>query len=267
MEGSTLDSRLKRDRAKMNRGQVYLVGAGLGGADCLTLRGKHLLQLAEVLIYDALVAPQLLQFAPQDCLKLLVGKRGGKSSTPQAEINRLLVEYCQQGKQVVRLKGGDPGVFGRSRGEVKALREAGCEFEWVPGISSALAAPLLAGIPLTDKDLSCCLAIATGHQPENLDWEALSYLDTLVILMGGRNLGFIVRRLQEEGRSRTCPIAIVRNGGRTNQQVWRGTLADILDRTAGISLSPCVIVIGPVAALQLMWLSTCLWSISSIVPD
>lgn len=238
--------------ANNNRGKVYLVGAGLGSPDYLTLRGQHLLQSAEVVVFDALVAPQVLQFVPQDCLRIWVGKRGGKRSTPQAEINRLLVKHCQQGKQVVRLKGGDPGVFGRSRGEVEALRAAGCPFEVVPGISSALAAPLLAGIALTDKLLSSCFAVITAHQPETLDWKALARLDTLVVLMGGRNLEPIVRQLKAQGRSRAIPIAIIRNGGRANQQVWQGTLADILDRTAGISLSPCVIVIGPVVSLEPM---------------
>jgi siroheme synthase len=129
-------------------GKVFLVGAGLGDVAYLTVRSHQLLTQAEVLVYDALVDAQLLQLVSSQCRKFDVGKRGGKPSTPQAEINQLLVEQCQQGKQVVRLKSGDPFIFGRSSSEIQALIAAGCPFEVVPGISSALAAPLLAGIPL-----------------------------------------------------------------------------------------------------------------------
>ncbi|MBE9119207.1 uroporphyrinogen-III C-methyltransferase [Lusitaniella coriacea LEGE 07157] len=236
--------------SRSSKGQVYLVGAGLGGATYLTLRGKELLESAEVLVYDALVDGELLRLVPSGCLKVDVGKRGGKPSTPQAEIDRLLVDYCCQGKRVVRLKSGDPLIFGRARSEVTALSAAGCDFELVPGISSVLAAPLMAGIPLTDKELSGAFAVVSGHQPDRLDWEALSRIDTLVVLMGGRNLGTIQERLQRYGRSRDRAIAIIRDGGRSTQSVWQGTLADILDRTAGVSLSPCVIVIGEVVRLQ-----------------
>ncbi|AFY78797.1 uroporphyrin-III C-methyltransferase [Pleurocapsa sp. PCC 7327] len=234
------------------RGKVYLVGAGLGRIDYLTLRAQQLLSRAEVLIYDALVDPQLLQLVPNDCLKLDVGKRGELSSTPQKEINQLLVDYCLQGKQVIRLKSGDPLIFGRANPEMEALQVAGCNFELVPGISSALGAPLLAGIALTDKDFSRCFVTLSAHEPELLDWEAISRIDTLVILMGGRSLGEIVQKLQENGRSPGEPIAIIRNGGRREQQVWIGTLADIVDRIAGMSLSPAVIVIGKVINLRKM---------------
>ena len=234
------------------RGKVYLIGAGLGNIDYLTLRAQQLLSQAEVLIYDALVDAQLLQLVPRDCLKLDVGKRGGLPSTPQEEINKLLVAYCLQGKRVVRLKSGDPLIFGRANPEIETLQASECDFELVPGISSSLGAPLLAGIPLTDKDLSRCFAILTAHEPELLDWEALSRIDTLVILMGGRSLKEIVRRLQENGRSLNESIAIIRNAGRPEQQVWMGTLADIVEQTAGLSLSPAVIVIGEVVKLRKM---------------
>ena len=233
-------------------GKVYLVGAGPGSVTYLTLRGQQLLSQAEVLVCDALVDPQLLQLVTPECLKLDVGKRGGCPSTPQEKINQLLVDYCLQGKQVVRLKSGDPLIFGRSSSEIQALEDAGCDFELVPGISSALAAPLLAGIPLTDKILSSCFAVLSAHDPESLDWEALVRIHTLVILMGGRNLGKIVQQLQEKGRSPTEPVAVIRNCGRREQQVWIGTLADIVDQTAGVSLSPAVIVIGKVVGLRRM---------------
>jgi len=232
------------------KGKVYLVGAGLGNVAYLTLKAYNLLAIAQVLIYDALVDGELLQLVPADCLKLDVGKRGGQPSTPQAEINHLLVKYCQQGKQVVRLKSGDPFIFGRCNWEMAALTANGCEFEVVPGISSALAAPLLAGIPLTDPLLSRCFAVFTAHDPDALDWEALSRLETLVILMGGQNLGEVIKRLQQQGRSPSTPIAIILWAGTQEQQIWTGTLETIVEQTSGVLLSPVVIVIGEVVGLR-----------------
>ena len=230
-------------------GIVYLVGAGIG-KKYLTVKGKQLLSIAEVLIYDALVDEELLDLVSADCLKLGVGKRGGKASTPQTKINQLLVAYCVQGKQVVRLKSGDPLIFGRANEEIAALQRANCNFELVPGISSALAAPLLGGIPLTDKDLSRCFVVLSGHQPEQLNWSALTGIDTLVILMGGRTLGTIIENLINYGRSPDEPIAIIRNCGRSQQEIFRGTLTDIVETTTGVSLSPAVIVIGKVVQLN-----------------
>ena len=229
-------------------GKVYLVGAGVGNEQYLTVRGKQLLDLAEVLIYDALVDPTLVKLAREDCLKIAVGKRGGRVSTPQAEINRLLIAYCLQGRQIVRLKSGDPFIFGRANEEIAALQAANCSYELIPGISSALAAPLLSGIPLTDKNLSRCFVVASGHQPEQLNWMALSKIDTIVILMGGRTLGTIVGRLIAHGRSPEEPIAIIRHCGRPQQKVFRGTLSNIVEITANRSLSPAVMVIGKVVS-------------------
>ena len=231
-------------------GKVFLVGAGLGDVAYLTVRSHQLLTQAEVLVYDALVDAQLLQLVSSQCRKFDVGKRGGKPSTPQAEINQLLVEQCQQGKQVVRLKSGDPFIFGRSSSEIQALIAAGCPFEVVPGISSALAAPLLAGIPLTDPVMSRGFAVVTSHEPEALDWETLARMETLVILMGGRYLDKIVQHLQRHGRSHQTPIAIIRWAGCPQQYIWTGTLADIVEQTTGVSLSPVVIVIGEVVGLR-----------------
>ncbi|MBD2384118.1 uroporphyrinogen-III C-methyltransferase [Cylindrospermum sp. FACHB-282] len=232
------------------KGKVYLVGAGPGDAAYLTVKAYNLLAAAQVLVYDALVDAQLLQCVPPDCLKLDVGKRGGKPSTSQTEINKLLVKYCQEGKQVVRLKSGDPFIFGRCTAEIEALKASGCEFEVIPGISSALAAPLLAGIPLTDPVLSCCFAVLTAHEPEVLDWEALSRLETLVILMGGQNLPEIVHQLGRYGRSHSTPIAIIRWAGTPSQQIWTAELGNILEQTASLSLSPVVIVVGEVVRLR-----------------
>ncbi|MEH2467371.1 uroporphyrinogen-III C-methyltransferase [Nostoc sp.] len=232
------------------RGKVYLVGAGPGDVAYLTVRAYNLLAAAQVLVYDALVDAQLLQCVLPDCLKLDVGKRGGKPSTTQAQINKLLVKHCQQGKQVVRLKSGDPLIFGRCTSEIEALKASGCDFELVPGISSALAAPLLAGIPLTDPVLSHTFAVLTAHEPEVLDWEALSRLETLVILMGGQHLPEIVHQLVRHGRSHLTPIAIIRWAGTPRQQIWTAQLGNILEQTTELSLSPAVIVIGEVVGLR-----------------
>lgn len=234
-------------------GKVYLVGAGLGEIHYLTLKAAQLLAQAEVLVYDALVDSQLLQLVSSQCLKFDVGKRGGQPSTPQTEINRLLVEYCQLGKQVVRLKSGDPLIFGRTHAEISALVAAGCEYELIPGISSALAAPLLAGIPLTDAVFSRCFAVLTGHDLEALDWQTLAKLETLVILMGGSRLSGIVKNLMQAGRSPSTPIAIIRWAGTPKQQIWTAELDNIVEQTSQQLLSPAVMVIGEVVKRRGEW--------------
>jgi uroporphyrin-III C-methyltransferase len=231
-------------------GKVYLVGAGPGDVEYLTVKAYRLLGTAQVLVYDALVDSQLLDCVPADCLKIDVGKRGGKPSTSQTEINDLLVKYCLEGQQVIRLKSGDPFIFGRCLLEIEALKKAGCDFEIIPGISSALAAPLLAGIPLTDNVLSRCFAVCTAHEPETLNWEALASLETLVILMGGKNLSEIIHQLIKYRKSYSTPIAIIRWAGTPNQKIWTGELGNILQQTADLSLSPAVIVIGEVVRLR-----------------
>ena len=231
-------------------GKVYLVGAGPGNVEYLTVKAYRLLASAQVLVYDALVDSQLLDCVPVDCLKIDVGKRGGKPSTSQTEINALLVKYCLEKKQVIRLKSGDPFIFGRCILEIAALKNAGCEFEIIPGISSALAAPLLAGIPLTDNLLSRCFAVCTAHEPETLNWEVLASLETLVILMGGKNLPEIIHQLIKYRKSHSTPIAIIRWAGTPRQEVWTGELGNILEQTADLSLSPAVIVIGEVVRLR-----------------
>ncbi|MEB3215918.1 MAG: uroporphyrinogen-III C-methyltransferase [Nostocales cyanobacterium 94392] len=230
-------------------GKVYLVGAGPGDVEYLTVKAYRLLAQAEVLVYDALVDEQLLELVADNCLKVYVGKRGGLPSTPQIEINQLLVKYCQQGKIVIRLKSGDPFIFGRSSSEIQALYTNGCKFEAVPGISSVIAAPMLAGIPLTDAVMSRCFAVFSAHQPDNLDWEALSRLDTLVIVMGGQHLSEIIHQLIKYGKNKftnITPIAIIRKAGTAEQQVWIGTLSTIVEQVHSVHLSPAVIVIGEV---------------------
>jgi uroporphyrinogen III methyltransferase / synthase len=231
-------------------GKVFLVGSGPGDIGNLTMRAYQLLTDAEVLIYDALVDSEFLDLVPAPCLKINVGKRGGQPSMKQEDIDRLLVEQCQQGKRVVRLKSGDPFIFGRTTSEIQALKAENCEFEVIPGISSAIAAPLLADIPLTDPVLSRGFAVITAHEPERLNWQALSQLETLVILMGGKQLPWILEELQRQGKSTQTPIAIIRWAGHPHQEVWESTLAKILSHVTPQSLSPCVIVIGEVVGLR-----------------
>lgn len=225
---------------------VYFISAGIGGVEYLTVQAQDLICQGQVILYDALVDASLLELAPADCVKISVGKRGGKTSTSQEAINQLLIKYSQQYERVIRLKSGDIGIFGRIHEELSCLQSINVEYQLIPGLSSALAVPLLANIMLTEKNDSRCLTILTGHDPESLDWFALSKIDTLVILMGGINLPIIIQKLQEYGRSSNLPIAIIKNGGRTDQQIWKGTIGNILEKTANISLSPCIIVIGKV---------------------
>lgn len=224
-------------------GRVFLVGAGIGGSQYLTVRAVEVLQQAQVVLIDALVSPDIQSRIPAQALQIAVGKRGGQLSTPQAEINHLLVSYAQQGSQVVRLKAGDPLFFGRGLEEIAALQQARIPFEIVPGLSSAWVGPLMAGIPLTHKTLSRSVGILTGHQPESLDWAALAGLDTLVILMGCRHLATIADNLISAGQDPTLPLAIIVGAGDPAQQVWTGTLAS-LPEVDPDALSPGLIVIG-----------------------
>lgn len=231
-------------------GKVYILGAGLGAVDFLTVAGQVILSTADVLIYDALIDPKLLTLTPKTCIHVWAGKRGQSVSTPQADINQLLITYCQQGKKVVRLKSGDPAIFGRVASEVQALQAANCTYEVWPGLSSALAAPTLAGIPLTDPILSRSVTIVSAHELAALDWELMVRSESLVILMGGRSLPTLIQSLQNHGKPADTAIAIIKWGGWPQQQVWIGTLETILSQTQGETLSPTVIVIGKVVQLR-----------------
>ncbi len=230
--------------------KVYIVGAGPGDVGYLTIRAQQILTRAEVLIYDALIDHSLLALVPANCVLVDVGKRGGQPSMPQAEIDRLLVAHAQTNKQVVRLKSGDPFIFGRVTSELDALIAANCEYEVVPGLSTALVAPLLAGIPLTDAVLSRGFAVVTAHVPDDLDWDALARMPTLVILMGTRTLTEVISQLLKHGRATTTPIAIIKWAGTPQQQVWVSDLGGIEIATANVELSPSVIIIGQVVRLR-----------------
>jgi uroporphyrinogen III methyltransferase / synthase len=231
-------------------GKVYIVGAGPGDLAYLTIRAQQILSQAEVLIYDALINRSLLNLVPANCILVDVGKRGGKPSMLQAEIDLLLVKYAQTGQTVVRLKSGDPFIFGRVTAELDALIAANCEYEVVPGLSTALVAPLLAGIPLTDPVLSRAFAVITAHFTDDLDWDAVARMPTIVILMGTRTLSEIVAQLLKHDRSPNTPIAVIQWAGTPQQQVWVSDLERIIADTANVELSPSVIIVGQVVRLR-----------------
>jgi uroporphyrinogen III methyltransferase / synthase len=235
---------------------VYLVGAGPGDPGLLTRRGEELLRRADVVVYDRLASPALLQLAPRGAELVDVGKAPGRVAMTQDEINALLVARGRDGKEVVRLKGGDPFVFGRGGEEAQECAAAGIAFEVVPGVTSAIAAPAYAGIPVTHRGLSTHVTIVTGHEDpakgsEDTDWEALARSGgTLVILMGAERVSEIAKALIAGGRDDATPVAAVRWGTRPSQRTIRATLATVAD--AGIE-APSAIVVGAVAALDLGW--------------
>lgn len=242
----------------MQIGKVYLVGAGPGDPGLMTVRGLELLHQADVVIYDRLVNPAILEQASSKATRIFVGKSDGKHHLPQEEINELLIRHARSGQQVIRLKGGDPFVFGRGGEEAQALAQAGIEFEVVPGVSSAVAVPAYAGIPLTDRRYSSSFAVVTGHsckEKSPVDWTHLATaVDTLVVLMGVKSLPEIVDRLVAHGRSAETPIALIRWGTTGDQETVVGTLVDIKQRVPLLK-PPVVIVIGEVVRLrdQLRW--------------
>jgi uroporphyrinogen III methyltransferase/synthase len=238
----------------MRTGKVYLVGAGPGDPGLLTVRGLQLLQRAQVIVYDQLVNPLLLEEAAAAAIRIYVGKKAGRHCIAQEEINRLLIDHARLGYDVVRLKGGDPFVFGRGGEEAEALAAAGIPFEVVPGVSSAVAVPAYAGIPVTHRNLASSFAVVTGHESPKtkaaVDWRKLANaVDTLVILMGLKNLPRITAQLLAHGLSCETPVAVVRWGTTNEQETIIGTLADIVEKTVHVK-SPVVIVVGRVVDLR-----------------
>lgn len=232
-------------------GKVYLVGAGPGDPELITVKGRRCLESADAILYDGLVSHQLLEWARDDAELIYVGKRPRFPCADQRAIEALLIEKARAGKIVVRLKGGDPFVFGRGGEEAQALRSANIPFEVIPGISSALAAPAYAGIPVTHRSCASSFAVVTGHKAAGGEcrWgELLRAVDTLVILMGLKNLRRITDRLLEEGCDPDRAAALIQSGSLPAQKVVLATVATIADHAGqhGIG-SPAVIVVGPTA--------------------
>jgi uroporphyrin-III C-methyltransferase len=230
-------------------GIVYLVGAGPGDPRLLTLRGAEVLQQADVVVYDRLAPAALLDLAPRGAERVDAGKAPGRVRLPQAEVNRLLVDRARQGRRVVRLKGGDPFVFGRGGEEALALAAAGVPFEVVPGVSAAVAAPAAAGVPLTHRGLSSSFAVVSaslaGGRPADLGRVATA-VDTLVVLMAAGHLGEVCAALIAAGRPPSEPAAVVASATTGAQRTLAGTLAEL----AGARVEPpATLVVGRVAAL------------------
>ncbi len=231
-------------------GKVYLVGAGPGDPGLITVKGCRLLRRADVVVYDRLGAPgHLRECAPQAEL-VFVGKEPGAESPDQEAINRLLIAKAREGKTVVRLKGGDPFVFGRGGEEARALAAAGIPFEVVPGVTSAVAVPAYAGIPLTYRGIASSVAIVSGRTTRP-DWALAGSADTLVVLMGAARVAEVAARLLDQGRSPETPAAVVASGTLPEQRTVVGTLADIAGKAAAAGISsPAVIVVGEVVRLR-----------------
>lgn len=239
-------------------GIVYLVGAGPGDPDLITIRGANVIKKSDVIVYDRLANPELLDYSSENSEHIYVGKRPGKLSVSQNQINRILIAKAKEGKTVARLKGGDSFIFGRGGEECEALAEENIHFEIVPGISSALAAPAYAGIPLTHRGKARSFTVVTGHTRNKEDlfknWEHIAHADTLVILMGMKNLRAIVSQLTLHGRSPDTPAAVIEKATWTDQRTVTGTLGTIHEKVSHLS-APATIVIGELAALsnELAW--------------
>ncbi len=250
---------------KQTEGICFLAGAGPGDMGLVTLRVKELVERAEVLVYDYLCNPEILAWAPADAEIIYAGKKAGAHTLKQEEIDALLVEKTRAGKRVVRLKGGDPFVFGRGGEEAEALAAAGLRFEIVPGVSSAIAAPAYAGIPVTHRDHTAQLTIFTGHEDptkteSSLDFAQLAATPgTKIMLMGVERIGAITGKFLENGASPETPVALVRWGTTGRQQTLRGKLGDIAARVAETGFqAPAVAVFGGVVTLRetLNWFET-----------
>lgn len=241
---------------------VLLVGAGCGCQDLITVRGLRAIRRAKVLVYDDLIDPGLLEHASESCERLYVGKRSGKHSMQQEQINALLVQKAQEGGLVVRLKGGDPFVFGRGMEELTALREEGIDAAYIPGITSCIAVPGFAGIPVTHREVSRSFHVVTGHTAagdqggdltQDIDFSLLARLEgTLVFLMGFAHLAQIAQELVRAGKAASTPAAVVHGGFDSRAEIVRGTLADIAAKAGQARIqTPAVIVVGKVADLDM----------------
>lgn len=239
------------------KGKVYLVGAGPGDPGLLTLRGKTLLEAAEVVIYDALVSDAILAMINPAAEKIHAGKRRGQHSLLQTETTQLLIEKAQQKAVVVRLKGGDPFVFGRGGEEMADLQAAGISVEVVPGVTAGVAVPAYAGIPITHRDCSSSVTFVTGHEMAgkyrpSIAWEAIARgSETIVIYMGLHNLALIVQQLRSAGLADTTPIALIRWGTRPEQEELFATLETVVAAVAERQFqAPAIAVIGQVVTLS-----------------
>ncbi len=242
------------DAASCAAGMVYLVGAGPGPVDLLTLRAMNRLQQADVLVYDRLIEPEVLELAPRHAQRIYVGKAAGDHAMPQPQINAVLIEHACAGRRVVRLKGGDPQLFGRGGEEAQALRQAGIVFEVVPGISAANGCAATTGIPLTHRDMAHSCSFLPGHladAQQSLDWAALARPgQTRVFYMGVARLNSIARQLIDHGLPPGTPAAMVYDGARPQQEVQACSLATLVRKTPARESRPGLLIVGETVALS-----------------
>ncbi len=237
-------------------GKVYLVGAGPGDIDLITVKGLKCIEKADIILYDRLINKDLLNYAKKDVELIYCGKLPNYHTLKQDTINRFLVKHALKGKVVTRLKGGDPFVYGRGGEEAEALANHGIPFEVVPGITSGIAAPAYAGIPVTHRELSSTFAFVTGHrkdgEEEELKWESLAKgIDTLAIYMGVKNLPYICSMLKKHGKKKDTPVALIHWGTTQTQQTVTGTLENIIEEVEKAEIqNPSMIVVGEVVNLR-----------------
>lgn len=240
-------------RQSLKPGEVALVGAGPGDPELLTIKALNCLQQADVVLYDYLVSDEIMALIPSDTILVCVGKRAGHHSVPQEKTNQLLVDFAKQGYRVVRIKGGDPFVFGRGGEELEVLADSGIRFQVVPGITAAAGATAYAGIPLTHRDYAQSALFVTGHLKEDcddMDWSTLARGNqTLVIYMGLMKSQYIQQQLIQYGRASTTPIAIIERGTQIQQKVFSGTLSQ-LSELSKQAQAPSLIVVGEVVRLS-----------------
>jgi uroporphyrinogen III methyltransferase / synthase len=250
-ETASVKSKSASQRHSVN-GIVYIVGGGPGDPGLITVKGLNCLRNADVILYDRLSSPELLNEASSHAELIDVGKEPKQHRRSQTEINDLLIEKAREGKIVVRLKGGDPFVFGRGGEECQALAEAGIRYEVIPGVSSAIAVPAYAGIPVTHRGVTTTFAIVAGHtggSDSDIDWAAISRIGTIVFLMGVEHMSEIVDKLIAHGRSSDTPVAVIREGTTENQLVVTGTLTDIIKKSESIR-PPAILIVGEVVRLR-----------------
>lgn len=259
VDGGVSDSKWRSlSRSQLQSGEVALVGAGPGDPELLTVKAINFLQQADVVLYDYLVSDEIMALVPGDSILVCVGKRAGHHSVPQEKTNQLLVDFAKQGHRVVRIKGGDPFIFGRGGEELEVLFDAGIKFQVIPGITAAAGATAYAGIPLTHRDFAQSAIFVTGHlktKADDMDWSTLARGNqTLVIYMGLMKSTTITQQLIEHGRCAATPIAIIERGTQSSQKVFRGQLSE-LPQLAAHAQSPSLIVVGEVVTLadKLQW--------------
>ena len=240
-------------------GKVYLTGAGPGAIDLMTVKAARIVTEADVIIYDRLANPKILETSKKGCQLIYVGKQNGNHSVPQDEINEIIYQSALKHEKVVRLKGGDPFVFGRGGEEAIYLFNKGIKFEIIPGITSAISVPAYAGIPVTNRGITPSFRVVTGHRKSsdnmaNINWASFIENETIVFLMGLHNIQLIVENLLKVGKPKDYPCAIISKGTTKDQKVVVGTLDDIISKSKE-AVSPAIIIVGEVVKLreELRW--------------